>query len=130
MRPGETGYKQTPINRMVPRSFVTNLRPGDKVKVGAPTLVRGIAFGGDTGVARVDLSLDSGKAWQPTQLGRDEGKYSFRQWQTEFTPDVRGEQTVMVRCTNTSGVVQPSMPVWNPPGFMQNVIESMPVRAI
>ena len=66
----------------------------------------------------------------PPQLGRDEGKYSFRQWQTEFTPDARGEQTVMVRCTNTSGVVQPSRPIWNPPGFMQNVIESMSVTAI
>ena len=66
VRPGETGYKQTPINRMVPRSFVTNLRPSETVKVGAPTLVRGIAFGGDTGVAQVDLSLDSGKTWQPT----------------------------------------------------------------
>ena len=51
VRPGETGYKQTPINRMVPRSFVTNLRPGETVKVGAPTLVRGIAFGGDKGIA-------------------------------------------------------------------------------
>ncbi len=130
VRPGETGYKQTPINRMVPRSFVTNLRPGDTVKVGTPTLVRGIAFGGDTGVARVDLSLDSGATWQPAQLGGDEGKYSFRQWQTEFTPGARGEQTVMVRCTNTSTVVQPSRPVWNPAGFMQNVIETMSVTAI
>ena len=33
----------------------------------------------------------------------------------------------MVRCTNTDGLVQPSVPVWNPSGFMQNVIESTPV---
>jgi DMSO/TMAO reductase YedYZ molybdopterin-dependent catalytic subunit len=130
VKPGETGYKQVPINRMVPRSFVTNLKPGDTVKMGATALVRGIAFGGDAGVARVDLSLDGGKNWRPAQLSRDEGKYSFRQWQTEFTPPARGEQTIMVRCTNTNGVVQPDKPIWNPAGFMQNVIEATPVTAI
>jgi DMSO/TMAO reductase YedYZ molybdopterin-dependent catalytic subunit len=129
VRPGETGYKQVPINRMVPRSFVTNLRTGGAVKAGAPTPIRGIAFGGDAGVGGVDASLDSGKTWQPAQLGRDEGKYSFRQWQTEFTPAERGEQTVMIRCTNTNGIAQPNKPVWNPAGFMQNVIESISITA-
>ena len=42
-----------PISRMNPRSFITNVKAGDTLRVGAPTLVRGIAFGGDTGVARV-----------------------------------------------------------------------------
>ena len=54
-----------PINRMVPRSFITNIKAGDTLQAGAPTLVRGIAFGGDTGVARVDFSSDGGKSWQP-----------------------------------------------------------------
>jgi hypothetical protein len=129
VRPGETGYKQVPINRMVPRSFVTNLRTGSTVKTGSPTPIRGIAFGGDAGVERVDISLDSGKTWQPARLGRDEGKYSFRQWQTDFMPAGRGEQTVMVRCTNTNGIAQPNKPAWNPAGFMQNVIESIPMTA-
>ena len=44
--PGQTGVKMVPINRMVPRSFVTNLKDGATLKAGAPTLVRGIAFGG------------------------------------------------------------------------------------
>jgi DMSO/TMAO reductase YedYZ molybdopterin-dependent catalytic subunit len=130
VRPGETGYRQVPISRMVPRSFVTNLRPGDTVTVGAPALLRGVAFGGDTSIARVELSFDSGETWQPARLGRDEGKYSFRQWQTEFTAAARGTQTVMVRCTNTNGVMQPGVPVWNPAGFMQNVIESISLTAI
>jgi DMSO/TMAO reductase YedYZ molybdopterin-dependent catalytic subunit len=130
VRPGESGYKQVPINRMVPRSFVTNLRPGTTVHVDTPTPVRGIAFGGDTGIARVDFSVDGGKTWQPTQLGRDEGKYSFRQWQAEFTPPAPGAHALMVRCTNSDGAVQPDTPVWNPSGFMQNAIETTPVTAI
>src|ERR1700710_121317 len=51
IKPGETGVKMIPINRMVPRSFVTNIVSGQQVKSGAPTTLRGIAFGGDSGVA-------------------------------------------------------------------------------
>jgi Oxidoreductase molybdopterin binding domain len=53
VQPGQTGFNSVPINRMVPRSFITNIKAGDTFKAGVSTLVRGIAFGGDTGVARV-----------------------------------------------------------------------------
>ena len=122
VRPGETGFKSVPINRMVPRSFITNIMAGERLQAGAQRLARGIAFGGDSGVARVDFSSDGGKSWQRTQLGKDEGKYGFRQWQQSFTP-VAGAQVLMVRCTSSSGVTQPDTPNWNPSGFMRNVIE-------
>jgi DMSO/TMAO reductase YedYZ molybdopterin-dependent catalytic subunit len=76
--PGETGVTFVPINRMVPRSFVTSIKAGAKVSVGRPVPVRGIAFGGDAGVARVDFSSDGGSTWRAAQLGNDEGKYGFR----------------------------------------------------
>src|SRR5262249_20972678 len=85
MKPGQTGVKMVPINRMVPRSFIANIKSGETVRTAAPTLARGIAFGGDSGVAEVDLSSDGGKTWQAAQLGKDEGKYSFRQWEARFT---------------------------------------------
>jgi DMSO/TMAO reductase YedYZ molybdopterin-dependent catalytic subunit len=122
IKPGETGFKSVPISRMVPRSFITNIKAGDKLPAGAPTLARGIAFGGDSGVSRVDFSGDGGKSWQPAQLGKDEGKYSFRQWQISFTPPA-GTQVLMARCTSSSGETQPDTPNWNPSGFMRNVIE-------
>jgi DMSO/TMAO reductase YedYZ molybdopterin-dependent catalytic subunit len=127
--PDQTGYKLVPVTRNVPRSFITNIHAGDTVTVGAPAQVRGIAFGGDCGVAHVDLSIDSGKSWQPTQLGKDEGKYGFRQWQTQFTLPSRGDYTLMVRCTNTNGEAQSDFSVWNPAGYMRNTIESTHVVA-
>ena len=129
IKPGETGVKMVPINRMVPRSFITNIKSGATVQASAPTLVRGIAFGGDTGVARVDLSSDGGKTWQAAQLGKDEGKYSFRQWEARFTLAAKGNYTLMVRCTNSDGVAQPAQANWNPSGFMRNVIETTPIIA-
>ncbi len=124
IKPGESDVKLVPITRMVPRSFITNIRTGDSVAVGAPVLARGIAFGGDCGVARVDLSSDGGRSWHPAQLGKDEGKYGFRRWQSQFALATRGEHTLMVRCTNSNGETQPRVPVWNPGGYMKNTIES------
>jgi DMSO/TMAO reductase YedYZ molybdopterin-dependent catalytic subunit len=123
IKPGETGVRMVPINRMVPRSFVTNIKAGDTLPAGVPTLARGIAFGGDAAVSRVDLSTDGGQTWQQSQLGNDEGKYSFRQWQLRFTAPARGEHVLTVRCTNSRGETQPDTPNWNPSGFMRNVIE-------
>ncbi len=128
VKPGETGFNTVPINRMNPRSFVTSLASGQHVASGAPTPVRGIAFGGDTGVARVDTSTDGGTSWQPTTLGTDEGKYSFRRWDTTLTLP-QGSHVLMVRCTNAAGVAQPAAMNWNANGFMQNGIEATPVTA-
>ncbi len=129
VEPEQTGYGMIPVTRNLPRSFVTNLKSGDTVPVGAPQLVRGIAFGGDRGVAAVDLSLDGGRSWQPTVLGRDEGTYGFRQWQTTISLPVRGAHTVTARCTNTDRVMQPMQRVWNPGGYMANQVETVDLIA-
>jgi DMSO/TMAO reductase YedYZ molybdopterin-dependent catalytic subunit len=123
--PGQTGVKMVPINRMVPRSFFTNLAEGASVPAGTSVPVRGIAFGGDTGVATVELSSDGGRSWQPTALGKDHGKYSFRQWETTVPLSEKGSHSLMVRCTNLAGDAQPSSPNWNTSGFMRNVIETV-----
>ncbi|MGI4976114.1 MAG: molybdopterin-dependent oxidoreductase [Janthinobacterium lividum] len=124
VRPGETGFRTVPISRMNPRSFVTNLAPGQKVAADAPLAVRGLAMGGDAGVARVDVSTDNGTSWQPATLGTDEGRYSFRRWDATLTLPEAGPHALMVRCTNADGVAQPAAMNWNPAGFMQNGIES------
>lgn len=129
MTPGQAGVKMVPISKMVPRSFITNLAAGATVSAGAPTPVRGIAFGGDTGVAKVEVSPDGGKSWLPTTLGKDEGKYSFRQWQTSLTLADKGAHALMVRCTNSVGVAQPDAANWNPGAFMRNVVETTAVTA-
>jgi hypothetical protein len=114
VRPGETGFETVPINRMVPRSFFTNVTDTTR-----------ISFGGDCGVAQVELSADDGRSWQATQLGSDEGAYSFRRWTTQVSAPASGKLTLMARCTNTKGVVQPAEPNWNGGGFMRNVIETV-----
>lgn len=125
VKPGQTGFKSIPINAMVPRSFFTNVTAGQKIAAGKKAPLRGIAFGGNCGVQQVDLSLDGGRTWKPTRLGKDEGKYSFRQWDTVVDTPASGALDAMVRCTNTRSETQPMEANWNPAGFMRNVVESV-----
>jgi DMSO/TMAO reductase YedYZ molybdopterin-dependent catalytic subunit len=129
MRPGQTGVAMVPISRMVARSFITNLQAGAHLPAGRPAPVRGIAFGGDSGVAKVELSTDAGKSWQAARLGADEGKYSFRRWESRITLPAKGDYTLMVRCTNSEGETQPAQANWNPAGFMRNLVEATKVVA-
>jgi DMSO/TMAO reductase YedYZ molybdopterin-dependent catalytic subunit len=127
--PGQTGVKMVPISRMVPRSFFTNVAEGSSFPADSQFSVRGIAMGGDHGVAKVELSSDGGKSWQPAMLGKDYGRYSFRQWETNLAL-TKGDYALMVRCTNLAGEDQPLSPNWNNSGFMRNVIETLRVVAV
>ena len=124
VKPGQTGFPTEPINRMVPRSFFTNVTDATTVKPGAPVPLRGIAFGGDCGVAAVEVSFDAGVSWTKATLGADEGPYSFRRWTVAATAGDAG-LTAMVRCTNTKAEVQPMQANWNGGGFMRNVVEAI-----
>jgi len=127
--PGQQGVKMIPINRMLPRSFFTNISDGDFLHVGQTTTVRGIAFGGDAGLAKVSFSSDSGNRWQETRLGPDHGKYSFRQWEAPLRLSSPGAYTLKIKAVNTAGSVQPDYANWNASGFMRDVIESVSVQA-
>src|SRR4030088_3111813 len=129
IKPGQKDVKMVPINRMVPRSFVTNISSGTVLKVGQGTTVRGIAFGGDTGLAKVLFTSDAGGRWQEARLGPDHGKYSFRQWEVPLRLSSPGAHKLMLKAINTAGSAQPDHPNWNGAGFMRNVIESVSVQA-
>jgi hypothetical protein len=52
---------------MVPHFFITNIPASAELEAGAPTLARGIAFGGDTGLGRIDFSSDGGRPKAPSE---------------------------------------------------------------
>jgi DMSO/TMAO reductase YedYZ molybdopterin-dependent catalytic subunit len=101
--PGQQGVKMIPINRMLPRSFFTNINDGDFLHVGQTTTVRGIAFGGDAGLAKVLFSSDAGRHWQETRLGLDHGKYSFRQWEAPLRLSSHGAHTLKIKAVKVWG---------------------------
>jgi hypothetical protein len=118
-----------PISRFDVRSFITSVRDGASVPAGKPFTLRGIAFDGGFGIREVMVSADGGKTWTSAALGRDLGKYSFREWQMTATLPA-GTHELKVRAVNSIGQSQPPEPLWNPAGYMRNVVETTRVRAV
>jgi DMSO/TMAO reductase YedYZ molybdopterin-dependent catalytic subunit len=123
--PGTPPKATIPINRYDVRSFITSVADGARLKAGT-TRLRGIAFDGGKGIKEVAISTNGGRNWTAAKLGRDLGKYSFREW----TLPVRlasGNHELKVRATNNAGQTQPMEPRWNPAGYMRNVVETVRV---
>jgi DMSO/TMAO reductase YedYZ molybdopterin-dependent catalytic subunit len=75
-------------------------------KLTAPIEVKGIAFGGDRGVSRVEFSFDSGKTWSDAEIYYSGGNLAWSLWKAEWTPDSAGYYTLVVRATDGNGDVQ------------------------
>jgi DMSO/TMAO reductase YedYZ molybdopterin-dependent catalytic subunit len=125
VEPGTAPKATVPINRFTVRSFITSVQSGAKLKSGNITL-RGIAFDGGTGIKQVDVSTDNGKTWEAAKLGKDLGNYSFREWTLPVKLSA-GVHELQVRATSNGGKVQPEKAVFNPAGYMRNVIETTSV---
>ncbi|MGB6986480.1 MAG: molybdopterin-dependent oxidoreductase [Candidatus Aquilonibacter sp.] len=120
--PTDKGYPTIPINKMRVRSFITNVTDGSTLKPGAQT-IRGIAFTNGERLKMVEVSSDGGTTWRAATLGPNHGNYSFRQWAAPFTAE-RGRSYVLAcRATAVNGDTQTTVPVWNPGGYLRNVIE-------
>ncbi|MBA7470101.1 Protein-methionine-sulfoxide reductase catalytic subunit MsrP [subsurface metagenome] len=127
IEPGTAPKATIPINRFNVRSFITSVSNGAKVKAGALAL-KGIAFDGGKGIKQVSVSIDGGQTWKEATLGEDLGKYSFREWKLPVTLSA-GQHELKVKATNQAGQSQPDKALWNPPGYMRNVIETTLVTA-
>jgi hypothetical protein len=70
----ETGKVQTvPIAKMPVRSFLISPDGSDKVPPGFPLLLQGIAFSGNDGIRKVEVSDDNGANWHDASLGEHFG---------------------------------------------------------
>ena len=128
--PGTAAKKTIPINRLNVRSFITSVSDGAEVRLNQPGVVKGIAFDGGDGIREVLFSEDGGQRWREAELGQNLGKYSFREWHIGFTPNRAGPFELKVKATNRIGQSQPLEPLWNPAGYMRNVVETVRVKAV
>jgi DMSO/TMAO reductase YedYZ molybdopterin-dependent catalytic subunit len=126
--PGTKPDHTRPIGKLNVRSFITSHADGATVSAGRPVALRGIAFDGGSGIARVELSRDAAQTWLPARLGEDLGAWSFREWRAELELPP-GEHALRVRATSRSGEQQPLEATWNPSGYRRNVVETVRLRA-
>jgi DMSO/TMAO reductase YedYZ molybdopterin-dependent catalytic subunit/uncharacterized Tic20 family protein len=78
-----------------------NIVPGQKVPVA------GIAFAGDRGIAKVEVSTDGGVTWKSAIIKDPLSKYTWVLWTAGFTPvTAQGNYRIVVRATDKTGKIQ------------------------
>ena len=73
---------------------------------GSPIAVTGVAFAGDRGIQKVEVSTDRGGTWQSASLYDPLSKYTSVFWKFEWNPPSSGNYFIMVRATDGNGKVQ------------------------
>jgi len=75
-------------------------------KLTAPVEVKGIAFGGDRGISRVELSFDDGQTWSDAEIYYSGGNLAWSLWKAHWMPATPGDYPLLVRATDGEGDVQ------------------------
>jgi DMSO/TMAO reductase YedYZ molybdopterin-dependent catalytic subunit len=128
--PGTTAARTTEIMRMKVRSFITSVLDGEKLEANRAVTLKGIAFDGGFGINEVQVSVNGGRNWSAATLGKDLGNYSFREWELSEVSLAPGAHELKVRAFNRNGESQPLDALWNPNGYLRNVVETTRVEAV
>jgi len=118
-----------PITTMVVNSLITSVKNGERVPRGKPLEIRGVAWDGGAGIAKVEVSTN-GSDWTPAKLGKDLGRFSFREFAHSVPTRETGALVIMARATSTSGETQVNELIHNPAGYHHNVIQRLYVEIV
>lgn len=100
----ERGWSDTAIIKTQSRIDVP--RDGEEVTDGEEAWIAGIAWAGDRGLSKVEVSVDGGKSWTRTMLKDPVAQNSWQQWAYRWTPSGSGEVELLCRATDGTGEVQ------------------------
>ena len=74
-----------------------------QARVGEPTWIGGIAWAGDRGISRVEVSVDGGRSWRPAELANARSRVAWTRWAYRWTPERRGAVRVLCRASDGKG---------------------------
>jgi DMSO/TMAO reductase YedYZ molybdopterin-dependent catalytic subunit len=71
-----------------------------------PTVIQGVAFAGDRGIQRVEVSADSGQTWRDAKLRPAMGPFTWVRWSIDWPTTAGVQIKIMVRATDGTGQLQ------------------------
>ncbi len=80
----------------------------DSTQPNQPLLIGGIAFAGDRGISKVEVSTDGGQTWNKANLRTPKSTYSWALWTWPWTPGGPSQYTIKTRATDKNGTQQRS----------------------
>jgi mono/diheme cytochrome c family protein len=134
---GESGGPQHPsMWRMKVKSWINGPGADDKPVLPGRHYLYGVAFSGERGVKKVEVSGDNGKSWEPAELvGPDLGLDAWRTFKYEVDLSL-GKSRYVSRATDMAGDIQPQKrqenhrgygnTSWEDAGLDINVVSELP----
>lgn len=117
-----------PMTKINVKSLLGSHSHGDRLKPGRHELA-GVAWSGEAGIDKVELSFDGGATWQQATLDGPHTPYGFRVFRHAWKAEP-GRYTIACRATDSTGAVQPDAPVWNPGGYLYNAFDRVEVEVL
>jgi DMSO/TMAO reductase YedYZ molybdopterin-dependent catalytic subunit len=84
--------------------------PPDGARVGRRATIAGVAFAGDRGISRVEVSMDGGRTWGRAELKSALSPLTWRLWRFEWTPARPGLYRILARAFDGEGRPQIATP--------------------
>lgn len=84
--------------------------PASGQQVNGPLPIAGVAFAGDRGIDKVEVSTDGGKTWNEAAIKKPRSPFSWVLWGYQWTPDAKGDHRIVVRATDGDGQPQDPTP--------------------
>jgi DMSO/TMAO reductase YedYZ molybdopterin-dependent catalytic subunit len=88
-------------NRFEELSTTTNA-----AAIGSKSPIAGIAFAGDRGISKVEVSTDGGNTWQTASIKDPLSSNSWVLWALDWIPQNKGKYNIIVRATDKAGSMQ------------------------
>lgn len=74
--------------------------------IGSKSPIAGVAFAGDRGISKVEVSTDGGNTWQSASIKDPLSSNSWVLWALDWIPQNRGKYNIVVRATDKAGNMQ------------------------
>lgn len=76
------------------------------IPVGSKSPIAGVAFAGDRGISKVEVSTDGGSTWQSANIKDPLSSNSWVLWALDWIPQNKGKYNIVVRATDKTGNMQ------------------------
>ncbi len=120
--------ENTPITEMLVNSLITSPAPSTRVHRGEPLHLAGKAWDAGSGIAAVEVSLDGRQSWREARLGREIGRFAWREFQLPLDTSRSGPIDIAVRARSRNGATQPEKLTLNPGGYHDNIVQTARVE--
>ncbi len=91
-------------------------RPTGHIPFSSSIQIGGIAFAGNRGIEKVEVSVDGAASWNTTKLDPPLSQDSWVLWTWEWMPLLPGRYTLVARSTDGTGALQTSKKTGTVPG--------------